>query len=117
VKNIRKDLLIICLIMLLIDIGIIFVYTNLTGNKEIIQQIVRFILTLILIIFVIRDAKWAKWILSILSILAGILGLVFSIMFISKGNIAGIILLLMGIYYTFAGIYIIATRNKNKIEI
>lgn len=113
-KKIRTDIVIICSIVLLFSIGVILFYNQTIGNEKINQQLTRFFLTLILVVFTVLNKDWAKWILSVLLILGGILGLLSSIKILSISATAGIFIIVMGVFYSFAGLYIIATRNKWK---
>ncbi len=111
--KIRKDYTLICSIMLLLSITVIIFYNQTLGEQKIGQQIARFILTFFLVIFTVLNKNWAKWILSVLSLFGGLLSLISSFALFSQ-NIIGLILILsMGIFYIFSGIYIIATRNKS----
>lgn len=59
-KRVRKDLLIICITAIIISAVVIFSYILTTGTDKVIQQVIRFCLTLLLSIFVLKDKMWAK---------------------------------------------------------
>ncbi|MBN1500272.1 MAG: DUF4919 domain-containing protein [Spirochaetes bacterium] len=111
--KIRKDYAIVCSIVIVFSISIIIVSIQNSGSDKIIQQLIRFSLTLVLIVFTILNKNWAKWLLSTLLIIGGCIGLVFSLKYLSHVTTATVFLFLMSLYFLFAGSYILLTKNKS----
>jgi hypothetical protein len=55
---------------------------------------------------------WAKWVLGILSIIGGIFGIVASLRLV--GIAGGVVVLIMGLLYVFAGTYVLVTVKKQR---
>ncbi len=95
----RKIVLTIIGATLVISALVIIRSNLLTGPHRLPQQVVRFILTVLLAFFLYRGANWARWLLVILYGLGGVgsLGLA---LFADTGM--GLLLVVMGVCYVFS---------------
>ncbi|TAL31752.1 MAG: hypothetical protein EPN93_16860 [Spirochaetes bacterium] len=111
-KKIRKDLVLILSIMLLFSLSAVVFSNFLPGTQETGQQVVRFILTLVLVVFALRGAAWALWILSILAAAGGAHIVVSSLSSVSENTFGAVFGIVMGAWFLFAGVYLAVTRNR-----
>lgn len=100
----QKRTILISISILLVSLHTIYFYNSVIpeiGTKKLIQQIVRFILTIGLLVMVYKGKSWAR-IVSIILFSLGVVGSFFGIIAISQPIALKIPLIVMVIVYSFA---------------
>jgi hypothetical protein len=112
-KNIVITLIVIVLLFEVIsDVSVISIYVargkaNL-ASSELIQDITRLILTILLMYFLYKGHSWAKWITVVLFMIGGLLGLV------SMLSSFNVIILLLSLVYIAVGVIMITSSSVNE---
>ena len=86
----------------------IVVYLITMGPKNLAQQIVRLILTVVLCVFLYRGASWARWVTIILFLLGGILLIPSAIAALHIGAGAYMLFAMGAVYFASAAILLFA---------
>ncbi len=108
----RKDYAVIGLLLILMSVGVDYLYNRFVGGQKFSDQLIYYFLTVILAFYTALNKTWAKWVQSILLLISGVLSLIFFLVYMSKNFVGSLLLLVMGVLFTFSGVYIIKTRNK-----
>jgi len=106
----RGQKIVLGVIVVLLTISALEIVTSnlATGMENLLQQLGRFSLTVLLSLFLYRGAGWARWVAIVLASLAGV-GWIVAVVALSPGPIAGFLLLVMGAVYL--GCSVILLRN------
>ena len=100
----QKKTILISISILLVSLHTIYYYNSVmqeVDTKKIIQQIVRFILTIGLLVMIYQGKNWAR-IISIILFSLGVLGAVFGLLTLSQPIALKIPLIVMTVVYTAA---------------
>jgi len=98
----KKNTILISISILLVSLHTIYFYNSVISEvetKKLIQQIIRFLLTIGLLIFVYKGKKWARIVFLVLFSI-GILGAIFALISIEQSIVNKIPLMVMVIVYS-----------------
>jgi len=94
----RRLVLVAAAIMILVSAGTILTYNMALGQQQLISQVIRFILTVVLVIYLFKGYAWARWVSVVLLSLASLGGIVAGISLIPSKPAARL-LVAMGVLY------------------
>ena len=111
----RKDFLVICIIMVLISITTIVFNQMTVSGTPLLTQLIRLSLTIFLGIYVVKNNKVAIGLMTVLCLLAGVTSII--TILVSNISIVQLIpIMFMGLFYLFAGLYLILKRNRPQFS-
>ena len=114
-KRIRKDLIAICSVLVSVSIFSLVYYAPYSGLRAAFPRIFALTVTVGLSVLVVYEVVWATIVLGLISIIGGIAAVVTGALRVSV--IEGfVVVIIMGAFYIFAGIYMFVTFRKRTVD-
>jgi hypothetical protein len=95
-----------------LDVLVTFTYALVAGQGQLVPQILRFSVLLVLCVYTYRRAQWARWVTGILLGLGGIIGIIIGLVQVDSTSLACVVLALGAIYLYAALILLFAPEVR-----